>query len=238
MQVNMDKKTAAANPVDETDDDPKSIMITDERRKAVLKRGFDLLILVTASPILLPLLSLVIVASALERIMTLQFGPLVLREPRISRGRVFPLFKFSMYRESARRAYIAEHPEFERLKTYRNLQDEPNSLTVVGKLMKKYYLDELGQVLNILAGHMSIIGPRPRPDNDPINDKPPRQLLKTGIFCFNANRWKTGKQTKLPFKNDDEYLAKYNDLSPGALLRMDYHVLIDGLRAIAKGKGL
>jgi len=205
--------------------------------KRRLKRAMDLAVLVLAMPVLLPILAVLLLAVAVEQLLTLDFGPLVISEPRVSRSRVFPLYKLSMYRESARRRYMREAPEFREMGTYAYLAKDPTSLRRVGRLMKKYYFDELGQVLNVLVGHMSVVGPRPRLVQEAVSATPPHQLLKTGIFGFNANRWKTGGKTIARGSTDDEYLAVYRSSSILGLLRIDLLVVLDGLRAILRGKG-
>lgn len=205
--------------------------------KRPLKRAMDLAVLALAAPVLLPVLAMLLAAVAVEQLLTLDFGPLVISEPRISRGRVFSLYKLNMYRESARRRYMREAPEFREMGTYAYLAKDPSGLRRVGRLMKKYYFDELGQVLNVLVGHMSIVGPRPRLVQEAVSATPPHRLLKTGIFGFNANRWKTGGKTISRGSTDDEYLEIYRTKSALGLLRTDLLVVIDGLHAILRGKG-
>jgi lipopolysaccharide/colanic/teichoic acid biosynthesis glycosyltransferase len=77
-------------------------------------------------------------------------------------GRQFPCIKFRSMRKNAEdlKAQLqsqnqADGPQFYILKDPR--------LTSVGKFLRKYNLDELPQFLNVLAGHMSVVGPRPSP---------------------------------------------------------------------------
>lgn len=206
--------------------------------KDAAKRAFDLVVLVLAAPVVLPLIGTLLAIIFVDQVVRREFGPLILRETRITKGKRFPLYKLNMYRESARRDYMENAPEFKEFESFRFLQDDPDALTLPGRLMKRYYLDELGQVFNVLLGHMSIVGPRPRLEREPISFEQPRRTLKTGVFCFVANRWKTGRNTRLPYADDEDYLELYRTLPPAKLLWLDLMILRDGFKAIRSGKGL
>lgn len=205
--------------------------------KMIVKRSMDLALLVVASPIVVPVCSFLFLTQLIEQLVTWEFGPLVVSEPRISRGRRFKLYKLNMYREHVRQEYVRNHPEYQTQRTYAYLQKNEDSLTNVGKIMKKYYLDELGQILNILLGQMSFVGPRPFPEHDKINNGLPRQRLKAGLFCFRANRWKNEGNTILKHSTDSEYLELYGRSSTLELIKLDALLVLDGLRAVLKGKG-
>jgi lipopolysaccharide/colanic/teichoic acid biosynthesis glycosyltransferase len=117
------------------------------------------------------------------------------------------------------------------------LQESSQDLLLVGRLLKKYYLDELDQVINFVRDNMSMVGPRPHAIGEPIPHEVPRRELKSGIFCFVANRWKAGKMTWLTHTSDDKYLTLYKQSSVFGILWLDFRVLLDGMRAIGKGKG-
>ncbi|HWL95244.1 MAG TPA: sugar transferase, partial [Phycisphaerae bacterium] len=123
-----------------------------------LKRAFDVVITVLALCISLPVL---IVAAILVKLESR--GPLLFihhREGR--RGGQFPCFKF--------RTMIADAHDQQRRLYDRNMLDGPHfkisndpRVTRVGRILRKYNIDELPQLFNVLAGHMSLVGPRPSP---------------------------------------------------------------------------
>ena len=85
-------------------------------------------------------------------------GPWLYRERRISRGREFDLLKFRTLRREALEGQ-AGHESHARL-----LEADPENLTWAGRvLLKPWYLDELPQLVNVLRGDMSLVGPRPWP---------------------------------------------------------------------------
>lgn len=92
-------------------------------------------------------------------------GPAVYRSPRVGRGgKTFSCMKFrTMYVDAEDRLVdlLAENPalrsEYER---YHKLENDPR-VTRVGSFLRKYSLDELAQLYNVLRGDMSLVGPRP-----------------------------------------------------------------------------
>jgi exopolysaccharide biosynthesis polyprenyl glycosylphosphotransferase len=114
----------------------------------ILKRTLDLTIAVGSLVLLSPLLIAVAIAIRLE-----SAGPVLFRQERIGQdNRIFRIFKFrSMYVESsdARANQL----------TTRN----DRRVTRVGSFIRRTSIDELPQILNVLRGDMSIVGPRPHP---------------------------------------------------------------------------
>lgn len=93
-------------------------------------------------------------------------GPVIYRNKRIGLdGKSFDCYKFrSMYMNNKEilEKHLARHPELrEEWNTYRKLREEDPRITPVGKILRKYSLDELPQLLNVLKGDMSLVGPRP-----------------------------------------------------------------------------
>ena len=118
------------------------------------KRFFDLGIVMFSLAALLPVWVSAVAAIALA-IRLHDGGVVVYRQTRLGRdGREFTLFKFRTMVEDAERR---TGPVWARGRDPR--------CTPVGRLLRRYYLDELPQVVNILRGDMSLVGPRPeRPE--------------------------------------------------------------------------
>jgi lipopolysaccharide/colanic/teichoic acid biosynthesis glycosyltransferase len=111
----------------------------------VLKRALDVTASVVSLPLLLPAMALIATIIKLD-----SPGPVFFRQVRVGRGgRPFRIFKF--------RSMVVDAP---RTGTALTVNDDPR-ITRTGRLLRRSKLDELPQVLNILAGDMSIVGPRP-----------------------------------------------------------------------------
>jgi lipopolysaccharide/colanic/teichoic acid biosynthesis glycosyltransferase len=114
-----------------------------------LKVLMDVVAAVALLPLLLPLMAVVAIA-----VLLIDGGPVLFRQSRIGfRGREFTAYKFRSMRTDA----SARRPDADNAMT---LPNDPR-ITPVGAVLRKYRLDELPQVLNILRGEMSWIGPRP-----------------------------------------------------------------------------
>lgn len=205
--------------------------------KDIPKRLFDLIIVSVLILLISPFLFLLLMLAGLERLLFLDPGPLFIFEPRISRGDVFNMIKLNLYKEKSRREYIKTSDGFKKYGTYVYLQEQNQSLTYIGRVMKKYYLDEIGQLFNVMSGDMSLVGSRPLPVGFKQNKLPPRKNLKAGIVGFAATRWKNGQKV-VPDEADMEYLNIYNSESILGLLKVDILIMFTALRAICKGKGL
>lgn len=87
-------------------------------------------------------------------------GPVFFVQDRIGRhGQLFPFVKFRTMNRGAHllRSEVLGTPDEDMLERY---QDDPR-ITSVGKFLRRWSVDELPQLLNVVAGHMAIVGPRP-----------------------------------------------------------------------------
>lgn len=110
-----------------------------------MKRGFDILLslgfLVILSPIILAIAAWIWAGDR---------GPVFYRQTRVGRGgETFGLFKF--------RTMV---PDADKIGSWSTAEGDPR-ITKVGRLLRRTSLDELPQLLNVLRGEMSLVGPRP-----------------------------------------------------------------------------
>jgi exopolysaccharide biosynthesis polyprenyl glycosylphosphotransferase len=125
------------------------------------KRVFDLVVSTLVVVALLPLWLLIAAAIKLT-----SPGPIFYRDRRIGLGeREFGMLKFrTMIADAAARQSALERAN-EAGGALFKIRDDPR-ITSVGKLLRRYSLDEAPQVLNVLWGEMSLVGPRPLPVRD------------------------------------------------------------------------
>lgn len=128
---------------------------------AVIKRGFDLLISIPALIVLSPLLLLIAILIKLD-----SPGPALYVAPRLGKGgSTFPCYKFrTMYlnADEILKSYLEKNPEArEEWERFAKLRGHDPRLTRVGKFLRKWSLDEIPQLWNVLRGEMSVVGPRP-----------------------------------------------------------------------------
>ena len=225
------------NPVLLADEPAEQVEASAETAKQIVKRSMDLVFIIITSPVWIPVITVLCLGILVEQVLYWDFGPLFITEPRFSLEEKFDLYKINLFREHVRQRFIQESSEYKKVPTFNHLHRIPDNLSHIGKFMKKFYLDELGQIFNILRGQMSVVGPRPRPIAYKGNSYPPRQLLKTGIFCFPANHSKSGADTILKYSTDEEYLEQYQKILVWGLVKLDLSIILDGFRAILKGRG-
>ena len=178
------------------------------RSSAIVKRALDLvgalLLLVLLYPVLLAIAVAIRVNSR---------GPILFRQPRVGRdGELFEMFKFrSMYvgsetqRDGLREQNEAADGLFK-------IADDPR-VTRVGRLLRRSSLDELPQLLNVLKGQMSLVGPRPLVEEEDrqIEGRHRRRLhLKPGM----TGHWQIFGSSQIPLREmvtiDYLYVANWS----------------------------
>lgn len=162
----------------------------DDQMLRIWKRVFDVVFSAAVLMMLSPVLLLIALAIKLD-----SPGPVFYRPIRIGRsGERIRIFKFrSMKHQSGQPSQKSTERNDERI-------------TRVGRFLRRYSLDEIPQFLNVLAGQMSVVGPRPhRPDLDlrfrqAVYTYPVRQYIKPGITGWaQVNGWRGPTETRLQF---------------------------------------
>jgi len=121
----------------------------------ISKRLIDIAIASFCIALLLPIFLAIAIGIKLQ-----DGGSIIYRREMIGlRGRRFAMFKFRTMVSNAE-MYLQLQPElFHVFKENMKLQDDPR-ITPFGRFLRGFYLDELPQLFNVLAGQMSIVGPR------------------------------------------------------------------------------
>ncbi len=125
-----------------------------------IKRCFDIVVSILMLPFLLISTAVLAILIRLD-----SQGPAIFSQERVGeKGKIFRCFKFrTMYVDAEERLteFFAQDPEAKREWEERwKLKDDPR-VTRLGRLLRSTSLDELPQVLNVLRGEMSLVGPRP-----------------------------------------------------------------------------
>jgi exopolysaccharide biosynthesis polyprenyl glycosylphosphotransferase len=193
-----------------------------------LKRTFDLV----GSLALIVVLSPFLLACALAIKLTSR-GPIIYRSSRPGIGGApFSCFKFrTMYRDAH-----ARQPALEQLNEASGalfkIREDPR-VTPVGRLLRRFSIDELPQLFNVLYGQMSLVGPRPLPqrDYDRLEDwHKKRYLVTPGI----TGLWQVSGRSDLDFDDlvrlDFLYLERWS-------VFLDLSILLKTIPAVLSRRG-
>ena len=129
--------------------------------KAV-KRIFDIVVSLIATLLLLPVFAVISIVVACD-----SKGPVFYTHKRLGKnGKPFGMYKFRSMIADADKAFDTFTPEqLEEFERNCKLDDDPRC-TKIGKFLRKTSLDELPQLLNVLKGDISLVGPRPIPESE------------------------------------------------------------------------
>ena len=127
-----------------------------------LKRGADIVISSLALVILLPFIAIISVLIKID-----SKGKVFYKQTRIGKnGKYFTIYKFrTMVSDANNFSKYFTKEQMEKYKINYKLDNDPR-ITKMGKILRKTSLDELPQLINILKGDLSIIGPRPIVDGE------------------------------------------------------------------------
>ena len=150
--------------------------LLDENRLR-MKRALDLMLSALLMIGIVPLLLLITLAIRLE-----SSGPILFRQTRVGRsGRHITIWKFRTMvadAEAQLAKCLREQPELRReWECDQKLKHDPR-VTRVGRLLRRTSLDELPQIFNVLAGDLSLVGPRPIVDEEIVKYREEFELYK------------------------------------------------------------
>jgi lipopolysaccharide/colanic/teichoic acid biosynthesis glycosyltransferase len=161
-------------------------------------------------------------------------GSIIFAQTRIGRwGQLFKMYKFRSMCPNAeeRLREILPNNKHAQGVTFKMKRDP--RVTRVGRWMRRYSLDELPQLFNVLRGEMSLVGPRPplprEVDLYSVADR--RRLTATpGLTCF----WQIGGRSEIDFKEQVHLDVLYIESQS---LRLDLKILCKTIPAVLSGRG-
>jgi lipopolysaccharide/colanic/teichoic acid biosynthesis glycosyltransferase len=192
----------------------------------VAKRIFDVTAAILGLILVAPLMGAIAAAIKLG-----SPGPVIFRQRRPGfRGRPFEVLKFrTMVCDAEARLGEVLHLNKERDHSLIRIPDDPRT-TRIGRLLRKTSLDELPQLVNVMRGEMSLVGPRPI--SRPIYD--PRAALRVLAMPGLTGLWQVSgrKDTSCDFmlQKDMEYLANRS-------LWLDFRILVQTITVVFRRSG-
>jgi exopolysaccharide biosynthesis polyprenyl glycosylphosphotransferase len=194
--------------------------------KRIMDVSFSLALLIVLSPLMLFITFSVILTSK---------GPLIFKQSRVGlRGRQFNLYKFRTMVVNADQLLKDLESKNEMDGPTFKIREDPR-ITRVGKFLRKTGFDELPQLLNVLKGEMSLIGPRPPLEKETLMYKRwqlRRLSVKPGLSCF----WQIKpERNNIKFEKWMELdLAYIDNWSP----RLDFIILLKTIKTVFQRSGL
>lgn len=193
-----------------------------------LKRSFDIFASLMGLIVLSPLFLVIAILVKLD-----SEGPVFYKQKRVGYlGKTFNMYKF-------RSMKINAEEELEKLKSKNEtnegmfkLFDDPR-VTRLGKLLRKYSIDELPQLFNVLKGDMSLVGPRP-PIISELSSYKPWHFVRFSSLPGITGVWQTSGRSKIKefdkvVKLDFSYINNWN-------IFMDFNLLFKTIPVVVLGK--
>ncbi len=195
--------------------------------RLVFKRFFDVVISATALVFLAPLVAVV---AALIRVTSR--GPVIYSQTRCGlNGRKFTMFKFrSMVVDAEEQRNALQHRSHRQI-AFKDPQDP--RITPIGRWLRKFSIDEIPQLYNVLKGDMSIVGPRP-PLPDEVEKyerwQKRRLRMRPGLTCI----WAVCGRDHIDFESwmrmDISYIENWS-------LKLDCSIILRTIPHVLAGKG-
>ena len=192
------------------------------------KRVLDVALAAVAMTLSMPLLGIIAAAIRLDSV-----GPVLYAAERVGfKGRRFRCYKFRTMIVDADGRKEALRTQNERCGASFKLENDPR-ITRVGHWLRRYSLDELPQLWNVIKGEMSLVGPRPHPLDDfaryDVDDLRRLEAIPglTGLWQVSARK---DPSFKLNVELDREYIEHWS-------LKTDLKIMLKTVSAVLQGTG-
>ncbi len=193
-----------------------------------IKRAFDLISAGFAFAVLSPLFVVIALMIRLD-----SRGPIIYAAPRAGlKGRIFRCYKFRTMVSDADKLKAELRGQNERSGVLFKIAKDPR-ITRVGTWLRRYSLDELPQLWNVLKGDMSLVGPRPHPLDD-VAAYDLEHFSRLDVTPGITGLWQVSARRDPSFEHSIELDREYIQ---GWSLGFDLHILLRTVVAVVRGSG-
>lgn len=194
----------------------------------VVKRVFDVVVAMLMLVAIAPLLALIAVVIKLD-----SPGPIFFRQIRIGwKGQPFYMYKFRSMRQDAEALLEELLGQNEASGLMFKISNDPR-ITRVGRVIRRFSLDELPQLLNVLEGTMSMVGPRPPLPNE-VGNYQERSLRRLEAVPGMTGMWQVCRGPEISFTEmvemDLQYIENWS-------LALDMIILLKTAPAVLTARG-
>ena len=192
----------------------------------VIKRGTDVVLATVGVIVVSPILLLATIAVGVT-----SGGPVLFRQQRVTEGaRTFVMYKFRTMTQAGKHG--ADSGDLDTSVPFFKLKADPR-LTRVGKALRRWSIDELPQLFNVLIGDMSLVGPRPLPAQQVsanIELLGPRHEVRSGITGWWQIQGRSDLDHEEAIRMDHFYIENW---SPA----LDAYIMLRTIGALFTRKG-
>ncbi len=194
----------------------------------IIKRITDIILSVILLILTAPIMLLAAIAIKLT-----SKGDIIFKQKRAGQyGKIFIMFKFrTMYDDDETHQKVLRDPNGKNGPAFK-LKNDPR-ITPVGRFLRKTSIDELPQLINVLKGDMSFVGPRPLPLNQVRFDTESERLrltVKPGI----TGLWQVSGRADIPY---DDWIKLDLYYIQHRSLWLDFWIMLKTIPAVISGRG-
>ncbi|MEF3304483.1 sugar transferase [Paenibacillus sp. GYB003] len=193
-----------------------------------MKRSADFILSAIGIVLISPLLVIIALAIKLD-----SKGPILIKQKRIGKnGAPFYMLKFRSMVENAEQLKASLVEKNEAVGPVFKIKNDPR-ITRIGRFIRKYSLDELPQLFNVLFGQMSLVGPRPPLPNE-VEQYSDYQWRRFDVRPGITGLWQVSGRSDLPFdewvKLDIYYIERWS-------LSLEFKIILKTIPVVLKGEG-
>jgi exopolysaccharide biosynthesis polyprenyl glycosylphosphotransferase len=170
----------------------------------ITKRTLDITLSLIGLVVLIPVFIIIMILIKLED----RSGPILFKQSRVGiNGKTFNMYKFRSMVNNAESLLENIRASNESTGPLFKMKDDPR-VTKIGKFIRKTSIDELPQLINVIKGDMSLVGPRPALPSEVAeysNYHKKRLIVKPGLTCY----WQVGGRSNIGFEGQVDLDIKY-----------------------------